>query len=338
MSTINRTLVLNPVEPAPISFKLPTGIETWIDIAYLRQTGAPYPTDTASYLYLTARSDRRVLRYPLMSTDPVNGQARAVIQAGDIKDPNGYNVQIIGTVDAEPRLIAKGSASVTETEALGVFPTDLIDTVDLSFEYNSPVELDVSVWQDTSKAAEFDLTKDGTTISAFVYDKRGGGFLTSFAVAILDANTVRLTLTVEQVNALPALCWWSMSAAQAAGLTTLCEGSVTITGTVVPPLVETIVAYDYQKPATGDVNPIGGQIIHSNITQNLLKVSKVSGVSSDFSATLALLIPGDQIAIGGTTWAVQTSVEQSGWYDFTVTPVVQDASSGTVPVTFRRPA
>jgi len=36
MSTIHRTLVLNPVEPAPISMKLRTGIENVVEVEYLR--------------------------------------------------------------------------------------------------------------------------------------------------------------------------------------------------------------------------------------------------------------------------------------------------------------
>ena len=335
MSTIDRTLVLNPVEPAPISFKLPSGIEMWINVAYLRQNGAPYPTDTASQLYLIARSDKRVLNYPMLSIDAVNGKARAVIPAGDIRDANGYNVQIIGTVDAEPRLIARGSATVVETEALGVIPADMIDTVDLTFEYNSPVELDVSVWKDTSKGAPFDLTEEGTTISARIYDKSGGGILSAFAVLVLDANTVRLSLTAEQVNTLPVSCWWSLNASTVAGMVTLCEGSVTITGVIIPPLTETTAAYEYLKP--DDLNPIGGQIIHGNFTRDLLKVATTTQLAVDFTPTLILVKAGDEIVIGATTWTVTGATEVAGWFEFRVTPLTQDAVTGVTKVTFRRP-
>ena len=335
MATINRTLVLNPVEPAPISFKLPTGIETWVNVALLRQTGAPYAMDTASQLYLTSRSDRRVLRYPMLSVDPINGQARAVIPAGDIRDENGYNVQIIGTVDAEPRLIAKGSASVTVTEALGILPTDMIDTVDLAFDYDEDVTLDVTVWKDAGKGSPYDLTQEVTTISATIYDKKGGGILSGFAVTVLAANKVQLSLTAEQVNRLPATCWWALMASTAAGLVTLCEGSVAVTGTITPPLPTSIFNYDYQKPNTGDPGP--GQIIHATYVQDELKVAKLDNDGVDRTDILKLVRTGDTISIGVTAWTVtEFYSEASAYFTFEVAPIQQAVVTGVNPVTFAR--
>ena len=106
MSIISRTLVLNPVEPAAFSMKLISGIDNKVDVTYLRQTGAPYNVDFAAQLYLISRTTGKVQNYLLPSTDMVNGKARAFIPAGDVADRNGYNVQIIGTVDGEPRLVA----------------------------------------------------------------------------------------------------------------------------------------------------------------------------------------------------------------------------------------
>ena len=110
MSTIHRTLVLNPVEPAPISMKLRTGLENTVEVEYLRQNGAPYNTDFGAQMYLIERTTGSVKAYILPAIDVINGRAQAYIPAGDISDRNGYNVQIIGTVEGEPRLIARGSA------------------------------------------------------------------------------------------------------------------------------------------------------------------------------------------------------------------------------------
>jgi hypothetical protein len=336
MSTINRTLVLNPVEPAPISLKLPTGIETQVHITYTRQDGAPYASDTSSQLYLIARSDRRVLNYPLLSLDPINGQSRAVIPAGDIKDQNGYNVQIIGTVDAEPRLIAKGSASVEPTEALGVIPADMIDTIDLMFNYDEPVELDVTLWKDAGKGAPYDLTAEATTVSAYIYNRKAGDVLMPFLVTVLASNKVRLSLTKEQVNALPATCWWTLSASTAAGLVTLCEGTVTTTGTVTPELPVSTFNYDYQKPNTGD--PTAGQIIHANYIQDELKIAKLDSDAEDRTDVLRLVRTGDTITIGVTVWTVtEFYSEGASYFTFEVAPVQQAAITGVTAVTFERP-
>jgi len=43
-------------------------------------------------------------------------------------------------------------------------------------------------------------------------------------------NVIRLSLTSAQVDALPASCWWTLTAGTATGVTTLCQGTVTITG------------------------------------------------------------------------------------------------------------
>jgi hypothetical protein len=336
MSVINRTLVVNPVEPVAFSMKLPTGLDTKIVIEYLRQNGAAYTTDLGGQLYLTSRSSGRVAQYFLPSIDVINGKARAYIPAGDIVDLNGYNVQIIGTIDGEPRLIAKGSASVVQTEALGLIPADYIDTVDLSFEYDEDVDLDVTVWKDATKDAPYDLSDEATTLSAYILDNKGGSVISVFTVTVLDEHKVRISLTKEQVNNLPATCWWTLNASTAAGLITLCEGDVTVTGVKVPDLVTTVLNYDYLKPDDADPNP--GEIVHGNFTRNILKVAKLDADTDDQTDLLKLVRTGDTISVGVTTWTVTDYfVESSSFFTFGVAPVQQAGVTGVNPVTFARP-
>jgi hypothetical protein len=334
---VNRTIWINPVEPHPLSFRAAVGLDTRLNVAFIGTGGAPHSSDLGAQLQLTGRTTSRTISYGMPATDIVNGKARATIPAGDLTDPNGYRLRMVGTLGGETALLAVGSVAPVAAAGIEMVPVDVIDTVPLNFDYNAPVELDVSVWTDAGKNSEYDLTSEQTTLSAAVYAIKGGSQLQPFSVTVLDANTVRLTLTAAQVNSLPPSCWWNLIASTASGATVLCEGTVTVAGTVTPPLVENTSSFDYQKPAAGNVNPVGGQIIHSNIAQNLLKVSKTTSFAVDLSATLELVTTGDQIVIGATTWTVQAALEAVGWYEFTVTPVAQAAVSGVTLVTFRRP-
>jgi hypothetical protein len=332
---IQKTVWISPIEPHPLSFRAPMGMETRLNVNFLGQNGVPYSSDLGAQLQLTGRSTARTTTYLMPATDIVNGRARAVIPAGDIDDNNGYRLRVVGTLNGQPALLAFGNVMPIAAAGLEAIPEDIIDTINLAFEYGEKVELDVAVWQDTGKGSPYDLTSELTTMTAAVYDAKGGIMIMPFSVTVLDVNKVKLSLTVEQVNVLPASCWWSMVASTAAGATTLCEGTVTITGVVIPPLVETTVNYDYQKPDNAD--PVSGQIVHGNWTQNLLKVSKVTTDAADFSATLALARVGDQIIAGATTWTITAINDPGGWLEFSVLPVQQAAVLGVTPVTFRPP-
>jgi len=334
---VNRTIFLNPVEPHPLSFRAPMGMETKLNIAFIGQGGAPYSSDIAAQLQLTGRTSDRTSTYFVPATDIVNGRARATIPGDALNDPNGYRLRLVGTLAGEPALLAMGTVMPVAFAGIEAIPDDIIDSVPLTFAYNNPVSLEISVWMDAGKNSEYDLTTQSTTVSASVYESRGGMALVPFTVTPIDANTVTLSLTAEQVNALPPSCWWTMIGATGGGATTLAEGEVTVTGTIIPELTETTALYSYLKPALGDVNPISGQIIHSNIVQNLLKVAKVTADPVDLSATLELVRTGDEVLLGTMIWTVQSAFEAVGWYEFTVTPVAQDPASGSVTVTFRRP-
>jgi hypothetical protein len=330
---VSKAVYLNTIEPAWLNFRAPMNMETKLDVTFFNQNGSPYNQDLAAQLQLTSRSQEQTSFYAMPSIDVVNGKARAVIPADFLQDENGYRLRITGTIASEPALLALGTLYPLAAAGPDAVPQDTIDQIDLAFERNAEARLTVKLWDDIGKTDPFDLTT--TSISANVYDVRGGTMLMPFTVTVLSANTVELLLTVSQVNILPDQCWWSMSASNAGGLTTLCEGSVTVTGTVIPPLVTTTVSYDYQNRRRR--NPVGGQIIHGSAMQNLLRIAKTTAGLADFSATLELVAPGDQIAIDVTTWTVSAAVEKAGWYEFTVTPVAQAAVSGTTTVTFSRP-
>lgn len=229
MSTINRALYVNPIEPARMSLRLPTGLDTRIDIQYLRQDGSTWPIDVGGQLYLVSRTCGTVMQYLMPATDIVNGKARAFIPGGDISDLNGYNVQLIGTVDGAPQLIARGSASVVESEMLGAIPVDLIDQIPITFSYGYGASIDIHLWADAGKSTPFDLTT--AVISAAIYtDQTNATKLTDFTIVPVGPGEVLLQLTDVQVNALPVSCWWSLRASNTSGVTSLCQGTVTVTG------------------------------------------------------------------------------------------------------------
>jgi len=294
MSTIHRTLVLNPVEPAPISMKLRTGIENVVEVEYLRQNGAPYNTDFGAQMYLIERTTGSVKAYILPSIDVINGRAQAYIPAGDIKDRNGYNVQIIGTVEGEPRLIARGSASVYETEALGIIPVDLIDMVDITIAYGLGASIDVALWRDVNKATPYAVMPPPVT--AYVWTAMAGTVLAAFAAEKIDTNVVRLTLTEGQVASLPAKCWWSLSVTESGGLTTLVQGDVLVTGTPLPVFTTITAPYNYRKLATLGT-PASGEALHCTNAPDLLRVSMFDNNGVDQSVYLSRVEAGSTITL-----------------------------------------
>src|SRR5262245_8398939 len=206
MSTIVRTLTISPVEPALLSMRAPDGLETWVDFRYLAQDGLPFPADIAGQLHLTGRSSKRTTSYLVPATDRVNGRARAVLPAGDLSDPNGYRLRLTGTVNSQLMLVAVGTVMPILMDGLVEPYIDEIDTVDLSFQRDEDVLLNVKVWTDDAKANPYDLTASGTVLSANIYNFKNGSVLMPFAVTVLAANEVQLSLPKGQVNILPDDC------------------------------------------------------------------------------------------------------------------------------------
>jgi hypothetical protein len=226
---IQKACYLNPVEPALFNIRAPSGMETKLDVTFYEQDGSVYNQDLAAQLQLTARTQEQTFTYLMPATDVVNGKARATIPADTLNDANGYRLRILGTLRGEPTLLAMGALYPLSGAGPGAIPEDVIDAIDLTLDRGDVVSLDVHLWQDAGKTVPYDLTS--MTVTASIYAGRGGVELVPFTVAIVDGNTVTLTLTVDEVNALPDSCWWNLNVSGASGLTTLAEGTVTVTGT-----------------------------------------------------------------------------------------------------------
>jgi hypothetical protein len=230
---VNRTIHLNPVEPEFVAFRLSQGIETKIDFTFLKQTGAAHNEDLVAQMQLTSRSGHQTEYFSVPSIDMANGRARAVIPAGFGYDPNGWQLRLTGTVNQEPRVIAYGVVTALAGAGPQAEPQDVIDSIDITLFYGQPTLFVVKVWKDETKQAPFDLAT--ASITAVVTAGQGGAVLVPFTVSEVTVNSVTLTLTAEQVDTLPPLCWWWMALSTGTGMTTLAEGEVTVRTLVIPP-------------------------------------------------------------------------------------------------------
>lgn len=338
MSTITAYCYVNPIEPQSLSLRVPSGIETTLDLTFFDQLDAPITTDLLAQLELISRTGGAPIWCAVPSTDMVNGKARASLPVSAMTDPNGYRLRLYGTVGGESILLAIGVIDITATtdRTGGVpgtaLPFDVIDTIDMTLERGKAALLNVAVWSDSNGTIPLDLST--AVVSAMIYANKGGVAIMPFTAVVKDVNIVELSLTADQVDALPESCWWALMASGASGLSTLAEGSVTITGTIQQPLPTTTDSWDYTIPM--DVTePLVGQIAHCGVAQNILRIHTISQPGTDQSALLAMLAAGDRITIGATTWTVQlTFFNTTGWYDIMITPIMQGAAPGVVSVLF----
>jgi hypothetical protein len=228
---IQRIVPMNPVEAPQISLRVPASMPLTLDLQYIGLDGQPLTSDLAAQLQLTARSCVQTLVYPAPATDVVNGKARVAIGGDVLNDPNGYRMRLFGTYLGEAILLALGTMRITESAGVAALPTDTIDFIPITLNYNFGAGISIYLWSDAGKETPFDLTS--ATITAAVYDSQSSQtLLTPFTVNTAGPGNVVLQLTDVQVNALPPNCWWSLRASNAAGVTTLCEGPVTVLGTI----------------------------------------------------------------------------------------------------------
>jgi hypothetical protein len=224
MSTVQRTVVLNQVEPALLSVRAPAQMETWLDVTFRDQRGQLYAQDLAAQLQLTGRSDDRTQTYAMPATDMVNGKARAVIPGGDLTDMNGYRLRVLGTWNQQPALLAMGVLQLIPAAGVDVQPDDVIDQIALSFGRGADDYVDVALWHDAGKSNPFDVTS--LTVTAPIT----GTVSSAFGVTKIAFNEVRLTLTTAQLAALPNTNQWSLIVSSGGGQQTLAQGPLTITG------------------------------------------------------------------------------------------------------------
>jgi hypothetical protein len=229
MSTVRKAIYINPVEPQPLSFRCGARVDTALEVTYYQQNDLAYSVDLDSQMRLTSRSGNVSKSYSLPASDIANGKAKALIPAGDVVDPNGYQLTLYGNVNSEILLIAKGLVFPNDAEAPLEEAIDVIDTVPITFDTANTGDtvFTVKLWDDTGKTDPYDL--GGKTIAAPILDAKGGSKLVDMVVASVDVNAVTLTLTPTDVAALPASCWWTLTVSGSGGTTTLCEGPVTVT-------------------------------------------------------------------------------------------------------------
>jgi hypothetical protein len=228
MSTVKRTVFLNPIEPAPLSFRAGTQVDTFLEVTYYKQTGYPHGSDIDGQLQLTARTTGARKAYSVPAIDVANGKARATIPAGDVTDPNGYRLALYGSVAGEAGLVARGLVwPDDQVEPMGL-PIDVIDVIPLTLEKSQPGDsvFNIKLWDDEQKTDPYDL--GSATVQAKILAEQGGARLDDFTVTPISSNAVQISLTPAQVAALPASCWWTLSIGSIEGVTTLCEGPVTV--------------------------------------------------------------------------------------------------------------
>lgn len=227
---VQRTIAVNPIEPAPMSLRVPAKVQLSIDFQYLDASGKKLNNDVAAQLQVTSRTNNTTDTYAVPATDIVNGKARCSIDKDILTDMNGYRVRLVGTYKGEPWLFALGTMRITEAAGIEETPEDIVDDVPLTIAYNFDASVTVRLWQDAAKTVPFDLT--AATITAAIYPSRDDPVaLANFTVTptALPGEVV-LQMPYATVNTLPSGCWWSLRASTAAGVTTLAQGTVTITG------------------------------------------------------------------------------------------------------------
>lgn len=228
MATVNRLLILNPIEPAPFSFSTPSGLQTSVKVNIRDVNGAVMRQDLGLQMQLTGRSNGRVTAYVMPATDIVNGKAMASIPAKDLTDPNGYNLHLYGTWRGGAELLGRGELRLTGGPGISQAPEDIIDNIPLNLNYGQPAAFTVTVWQDAGKTIPFDVTT--ATISASIYPGQADPtILVPFTLAVTGVpGQVYLSLTIAQVNTLPTPCWWALRASSGGGVLTLAQGTVTL--------------------------------------------------------------------------------------------------------------
>jgi hypothetical protein len=247
MATINRTVYTGQPDPSPLSMRLPARQETRLAVTYRNQNGAVVNYDLGSNLELASRSGNASLFYGLIATDIINGKAQATIPAGDLSDPNGYNLMLRGQVAGQPAMLARGAVVLQDIGLPGMAGLSgaggggsgpapaVIERIDMVLPRGVVTSLLTGIWGDEGRTIPLDLT--AMTLVANISATAGSAPLTAFSITAGPApHMVYLGLTIEQLDALPDSCWWTLVGASpgSVGATTYCEGTVTVVGEVTP--------------------------------------------------------------------------------------------------------
>jgi hypothetical protein len=245
MATVNRQVFVGQPEPSPLSLRVPARQETRLAVSFRDQKGSVVNTDLASNLELASRSGNASLFYGLTTTNIAQGKAQVTIPAGDLADPNGYNLMLRGHFAGEPMMLARGAVVLQDIGLAGMAglpgtgegggAASTIERIDFVLPRGVAPMLFTSVWGDEGATVPVDLT--GLLLTASITSVAGGAVIDAFTILPgPSVHTVFLTLTVEQLDALPDSCWWTLVGAPptGVGVTTFCEGAVTVFGEVTP--------------------------------------------------------------------------------------------------------
>lgn len=90
---MNRTIVVNGIEPAPLSLRWPLGVNLDLNVRMLAQNGTPVDP-THSQFVLLPRSRGGVIPFDMQASDPANGIARVEVSGSQLTDVSGYNIEL----------------------------------------------------------------------------------------------------------------------------------------------------------------------------------------------------------------------------------------------------
>jgi hypothetical protein len=124
---MNRTVILNPIEPAPLSVRAPLGIPLDLDLTFKNQKAAVVdPNTLLPQLVLLPRSFGGIFTCPVETMSSGDGTAKAEVPGTALVDTSGYTLELYSRRVAEnpddppvaTGLIAKG-VLVLEGSAYG---------------------------------------------------------------------------------------------------------------------------------------------------------------------------------------------------------------------------
>jgi len=246
MATVNRQVFVGQPEPSPLSLRVPARQETRLAVSFKDRKGLPIGLDLGSSLELAGRSAAAPnLFYRLTTTDITDGRAQVTIPAGDLADPNGYNLMLRGYLSGDPMMLARGVVALQDFGLPGMglggageggSGAPSVERIDFVLPRGVAAMLFTSVWADEGATVPVDLTD--LLLTANIFAVPGGTVIGAFTITPgPSAHTVWLGLTVEQLDDLPDSCWWTLVGAPptGVGVTTFCEGAVTIFGEVTTP-------------------------------------------------------------------------------------------------------
>ena len=89
----------------------------------------------------------------------------------------------------------------------------------------------------------------------------------------------------------------------------------------------------YDTPPANGI-PLNGNVVQANVNQASLRISVIDNAAADRTAELAALSAGDTIGDGSSLWTITQSVDNTTWFDFTVSPNQQSPTDGLRTFTF----